>query len=420
MQEKTKGAWIINHAKRNAEVSNSYDFPAIDLAGKCGILLSNLSESEAESNLSKEKVQAAAQISGVNAIELPKVLETLQGERLIDLSTTGEVQVIAVSTATVLEYTSNIFEGSDPNAFQRASIGLSETVSDLPKESKGLTEFVSDEFELSTSETIDLLSQAEAIGFVDSEQIDKDSKLYFNGNLFRRDVARKASHVLGSLGDQDATKIAEVDSLLAEKGCDELKAIEVILGIPLLEKLLSIGMYDVLKVSNSKESKEYVTKPSAFAKYGDPFEEDALDLAKAFVASLQYGMTRSSAGRGRIQAVGLLLRKLIRGYSVGPATAIGQDYRLLELRRVVELTPGQTPGTFSMRLLKKDIGELALHVLESGDASETDAIQSKLLSSSVTSFVGPERNRRAIRQKKENAQTAEGVGRMLRTFRAND
>lgn len=420
MQKKTKGAWIINHAKRNAVVANSFDFPAIDLAGKCGTLLSNLSESEAESNLSKQKVQAAAQLSGVNAMELPTVLRTLKDERLIDLSSTGEVQVIGVSTATVLEYTANIFEENGPTGFQSAAITLSEVVSDLPKEKTKVAEFVSDEFKLSVEETTDLLHQSETIGFVDFESIGDEEKLYFNGNLFRRDVARKASFILASLSQDDSTRIREVDALLAEKGCEELRKIQDILGAPLLEKLLSIGMYDVSTVSNATESKEYVTKPSAFAKYGNPFEEDALNLAKAFVASLQYGMTRRATSRGRIQDIGLLLGKLIRGYSVGPATAIGEDYRYLELRRVIETKPGVTPGTFTMRLLKKDIGELALHVLQSGNASEADALQSRLLSGSVTGYTGPERNRRAIRQKTEKTQTAEEVRRMLRTFRAND
>ena len=54
--------------------------------------------------------------------------------------------------------------------------------------------------------------------------------------------------------------------------------------------------------------------------------DDAFDLAKALVSALFYGMTQSRAGRGRIEVIGLLLRKLIGGGHVGPATAIGEDY----------------------------------------------------------------------------------------------
>lgn len=416
MEVKTKGAWIINHAKRNSEVTNSFDFMNIELAGKCGILLSNLS-STFEANLTPDKVSAAAQVSGIGPIELPTILGKLRDERLIEQSANGEVQVIGVSTATVLEYSTRIFENSNPKNFETASIHLSEIVSDLPRERSQLSEQVSDEFKLTGEETADLLRQSELIGFVDHEDIGHGEKLYFNGNLFRRDVAQRASHVLASISASEVSKIQQVDELLSTKGCEELEVVESIAGKALLEKLLSIGMYDISKVSNSRDYKAYVTKPSAFGKYGNPFAEDALDLAKAFVASLQYGMTRSSPGRGRILDIGVLLRKLIAGHSIGPATAIGEDYRLLELRRVVELTPGHIPGTFLMKLLKRDIGELALHVLERGDASSTEAIQSKLISGSVTEFKGPERNRREIRQRKENPETAEGVRRLLKTFR---
>ena len=67
--------------------------------------------------------------------------------------------------------------------------------------------------------------------------------------------------------------------------------------------------------------------------------DDAFDLAKALVAALTYGMTERSSGTGRIQSIDLLLGRLIAGGSVGPATAIGQDYRVLEEKRVVEIIP---------------------------------------------------------------------------------
>ena len=176
-------------------------------------------------------------------------------------------------------------------------------------------------------------------------------------------------------------------------------------------------MYDFNEVSNSKEAKTFITKPSAFSKYGNPFEEDALDLAKAFVSSLYYGMNYSSSGRGKITMLKALLRKLINGYEVGPATAIGQDYRLLELKRVIKLRREPNTNRYHMSLLKKDVGELAMQVLEVGDATQQTMVGSNIYTGSVTDYVGPERKRYSTR-KKQNIKTKQSVANLLRTFRS--
>ena len=88
-------------------------------------------------------------------------------------------------------------------------------------------------------------------------------------------------------------------------------------------------------------------------------------------------MTQSGASRGRIEMIGALLRKLINGFAVGPATAIGEDYRVLETKGVIQVTPGASYG-YMMRLLKKDIGEMALNVLITGEAASTNVMDRPL------------------------------------------
>jgi len=93
-----------------------------------------------------------------------------------------------------------------------------------------------------------------------------------------------------------------------------------------------------------------------------------------------------------------LLGKLINGGAIGPATAIGQDYRVLEVNRVVKLRPDTTyPNRYYMRLLKREVGQLALHVLTQGNAyaqSLTD-----LPSAPMSGYVGPEESRTSVRKK---------------------
>lgn len=416
MEKKTEGAWLIHHTKKLLDVRNSNEFEDIEYAGKCGIFLSNLAASDEQSDLNAVKVNAIARVSDIKKTEIETIKKTLEEARLIETSKSGAVTVLGVTTSSVLTHTSDIFNSTRPSDYQKAALALSENISDMPKGEKVLKEYVGDSYKLSSEETTDLFTQVEEIGLIDYEKFDDNTKFYFNGNLFRRDNLRKTDAVLSSLKPEDTRKINELDQLLTQKGCLEVEKVSAILGKELLAKLQSIGMYDFNQVSNSQEEKVFVTKPSAFSKYGNPFEEDAFDLAKAFVSSLYYGMNYSSSSRGRISMLRALLRKLINGYAVGPATAIGEDYKLLELKRVVKLIP-QSGGKYYMQLLKKDIGELALQVLEYGNAAEQTVMSSTIYSGSITDYQGPE-NKRQFQRKRQNLQSKQAVANLLRTFRS--
>lgn len=263
---------------------------------------------------------------------------------------------------------------------------------------------------MTNTEVDELLNQTEQIGFIDSEEIDNNQKLYFNGNLFRNTDANKINKVLSSLSSEDQNRIARFNDMLDSSGCMPHKFALNILGNNLLEKVQSIGLYDINSVSNGVEITYFVTRPSSFCKYGNPLIEDALDLAKAFVASLSYGMIYSSSYRGHISMLTALLNRLIQGQWVGPATAIGQDYQILEYKRVVELVADKTyPNRFYMRLLKKDVGEIALKVLNFGNASE----EILLHGSKILAYEKPEKNRMVVRKK----QTLESKNSMVNTLR---
>jgi hypothetical protein len=417
MEKRTEGAWLINHTKKLLEVKDTQDFEDIELAGKCGVFLSNLAASDEQSDLNSDKVSSIAKVSNIKKTEVETIKSKLEEARLIETGRNGSISVLGITTSSVLTHTSDIFSSINPSDYQKAAIELSDNISDLPKGEKILTEYISDKFELSRSDTADLFLQSEENGFVDYETLEDSSKFYFNGNLFRRESVEKTNAVLTSLKSEDTKKITELDTLLTSKGCITLEKAKSILGEPLLSKLQSIGMYDFNEVSNSREVRIFVTKPSAFSKYGNPFEEDALDLAKAFVSSLYYGINFSTSGRGKITMLEALMRKLVNGYEVGPATAIGEDYKLLELKRVIQLRREAGSSMYYMRLLKKDIGALAMQVLEFGDATEKTVVSSNIYSGSVTNYVGPEQKRFSNR-KKQTPQSKKSVAELLRTFRS--
>jgi hypothetical protein len=172
--------------------------------------------------------------------------------------------------------------------------------------------------------------------------------------------------------------------------------VETILGEELFARLTSVGYFDRMEVNNPKESIGYVALPDAFQRYGRPFEEDPVDDAKALLASLTYGMTRSSASRGRIVLPRVLLGSLVSGNEIGGqwgATAIGQDYQELERRGVVSVSHAGG-GRYRMRLLKADVGQLALAIIKGNKASEEALL---LGTDPATGFKGPDETRKAVR-----------------------
>jgi hypothetical protein len=307
MKNTTQGAWLINHTKKIQEYRNiSHDFEDIELSGKCGILLSNLAASDEESTLSVAKVDAVRQVSGIKKSEMPAITDILAKANLVGKSRNGEIVVLGVTTSSVLGHTSDIFKNSEADNFQKAAIELSEQTSDLPKDEIILREYIADHYQLTKTNIEGLFSQVELFGFIDSEKVDT-KKMYFNGNLFRHTDLKRVTAVLSSLNQEDNRKVVELENLLIEKGCVSLVAATKILGQVLIDKLKAIGMYDLNEVSNEKENIIFITKPSAFNKFGNPFEEDALDLAKAFVASLYYGINYSPANRGNITMLHALI-----------------------------------------------------------------------------------------------------------------
>jgi hypothetical protein len=415
---RTTGAWLIAHSLKLLKVETEGQFSSIETAGKFGRVLSILSASE-EQTISKRKLIVLAKANGINPeLELPILLQKMEERHLINRSTSGDVTVLGLTQGTILEKTAEIFDGLLPGKEEIAVIDIAEFVSEAPALGKEMTEYVSDSYRMPSGLAHDVLIQAEQIGFVDAEVIDftPRDKIYFNGNIFRIKDAKKTYRVLQSLSQEQQRKVSEFQQLLALRGFATVNQAKKLLGEVLFEKLQAIALFDVNRVANDKEEVLYVTRPASFAKYGNPWEEDTLDYAKALVSSLAYGMTRSAKFRGRIVRLRELVEKLIRGEWLNENTAAGQDYRYLEIKRVVETKPGKTPGCFNLRLLKKEVGIVALEVLTKGSGS-SESLLERLPSSSVITYSGPEENRIKVRKKMTVPRTDRKLVDMLQSLR---
>ncbi|WP_438392335.1 hypothetical protein [Caballeronia sp. DA-9] len=391
-----KGAWIVHHSRKiSRDTAAPAEYSALDEAGKATELLMRLGETK-EANLKNEEVTAIAKAANLNPrTELPHFLDLLERRRLIDRAK-GEVQVLGVNTRNVLGHASDIFDDAEPASHEIASIALGELASVAPIALSDAKEYIGDAFKMARSDVGEFLRRSSEIGFVDQEGDDPSNILLFNGNLFKRDSVEKAAKVLSSLSSAEQQRLAEVTSQLNAVGCLYAEKCEHKLGAVLFDKLKAAGVLEVNTVSNEKGDHAFVTMPGAFHKFVNPMVDDTFDMAKALVSALSYGLQLRPTTQGRILSVDWILNALISGRTIGPATAIGADYRVLEQSRVVKLIPANN-GMFSMRLLKQEVGQLALQVLKRGDAN-AESINVPP-SAPMTGYLGPEFAREQTRKK---------------------
>lgn len=416
MEKKVKGSWLIHHTSKLQAVTSQAGFENVFLAGKAGVLLSAISANN-QTRIDTTRLEALATAANISApFELPRLIDVLKNRGLIDVSEKG-VSVLGLTTSMTLQHTSDLFDSLDPKEKELGALELAEIASMAPVSIQEASEKLCDLLPIKESDVVQLLTDSEDIGFVDTESVHGSEKILFNGNLFRRENTEKIRRVLSSLSNSEQAALIEATELIRTKACVSTDRVTQILGEQLFEKISAVGVFDISFVSNSKEEAGFVTLPSAFSKYSASLVDDAFDLAKALVSSITYGMTKSTHSRGQITMVIALLEALIRGDAIGPVAAIAQDYKILEMKGVVKVGQGTKNGRSGpmMRLLKREVGELALQVIAKGDVSEQSL--DMLPTAAVTRFRGPEANRVRIRRKQvqTNPKATADILSVLRT-----
>jgi hypothetical protein len=401
MDDQTKGAWLLAQSKSLDAVSGVGRLENIQYAGRIGRLYNLLRRTSQDGRtpvVNAETVTDICRLNNIDRASRELGLKTLHQEGRIDVATSGDVAVIGATTAGVLEATAQIFESAKPSMEERAVVDLSEKVAEKPEARSVVAQQISDEHKISARDMESLIEVCRSAAILDQSE-DRGFQILFNSNTFRdARYASKAYSLMQALTSAERSVLSELQDKIKQRGAvSDIEATKI-LGDDLYRRLVGVGLFDRLEVSNSTEAVGYLTSPDAFQKYGKPFEDDPVDDAKALLASLTYGMTRSDAARGSIAWPDALLRHLIEGSSVGGqhgVRAIAEDYKELEKRQVVQLA-NKGGGRCTMRLLKKDVGELARALIR-GNNVATDALL--LDGSAATNFRGPSETRHIVRER---------------------
>lgn len=399
MDAEKKGAWLLAHSKNLDNVIGAGRLENILYAGKTGRLFNLLRrniEGMESSSINADDLRTICQANGIDVATRETGLRRLQQASRIDVApNSGAITILGATSRMVLETTAEIFDEIAPSNEELAVLHISEKVAETPTLKKDVAEYISDTFHLSSQQSTNLIDVCRSTSILDQAD-DRGYSIIYNNNTFRdSNYALKAFRLMDALAVGEQERLQQLKEMLTARGAVVEQEAQLILGFQLYQRVVGVGLFDRLEVSNTTEAVGYLTSPDAFQKYGRPFEDDPIDDAKALLASFTYGMTRSSGARGAIRMPVALLRKMIAGERVGGVAAIGEDYRELEKRQVLQVIQTQN-NRYAMRLLKKDVGELALAIVQ-GSTAASEALLME--GSAAQGFKGPAETRKTIRDK---------------------
>ncbi len=405
MDKSTQGAWLLAQSKSLDVVTgaSAARLETIAYAGRIGRLYNLLRRNvptDPNPTLSAGTVKTICQLNNIDRSTREKGLDVLATTGRIDVARNGAVSVLGATTTAVLETTADLFAEAGPTSEEEAVLDLSERVATKPLDRDHATELIADTYAIPNNNAITLIDLCKNTAIFD-EEATSHRPILFNSNTFRDgQYASKAHRVLQTLSPTESQRLADLQGQLTREGALYENDVKTMLGATLYNRLISVGLFDRMEISSTDEAVGYVASPNDFQKYGRPFEDDPIDDAKALLASLTYGRTRSHRHRGRITLPDALLQALIAGREVGGhigVRAIGEDYRELERRQVVQVTPRpNNPSRFTFRLLKKDVGELALTIVRGGTAAEEAVL---LSGAPAAAFKGPHTSRTEVRER---------------------
>lgn len=415
------GRWIIAVHKHLEEYRPSREHTYLErvvTAAKCGRLMGRLRKLEM---VPLQKLKAIASDLAIYEWELAnRIVPLLEDHDLVSVLRSDEeieqVLEYGLSEAHILEQTASIWESLNPSDVERAiligidlcsvrPIKLSELGDRLERD--GFThEEVQHSVQLQKS--FELVHETAIKGL-------KEQYLY-NEYLWGdriEDVAR-------FLEQLDVHGRTYLTSLLRELRGNQGKPMRFMAQVPkqLLRGSEKLGIIDSVPIVTTEGREEvFCFTPHFFGTDvagSPPF--DVYDQIKLFVASILYG---HQFAKIQIKSPVYLVRALLRDGEVGPATPIGTDYPLLEREGIIEVRE-TSHGWYKMVLVKEDVVEKGLRVLEAGGLEDMGPfVQSDANGLYVPrSYVSPEQRRIRLGRVPTASKIAEE--RVIRAMRGEE
>lgn len=193
-------------------------------------------------------------------------------------------------------------------------------------------------------------------------------EIYFSDRVWKTSIEKSAKAI---------SKLPKEERVILEYFVNEVKEYQ---GYPesllrkkakennaehILDLAIGIELISRTGVINNNRTKRFLITPHFYSDLEDQFGEDVCDRVKIFLDSIRNGQHFSNSSRGRILDPSVLLSALLNRGSIGPCTAIGEDYTMAEKAGIISIKRSNfKPGQSNMFPIQKDVISKTLEVID--------------------------------------------------------
>ncbi len=346
-------------------------FGSTMLAGHAGLFLSSLRKHR---KMKLRKFRALAASAHIDAPLLKSVvIPWLEDGGFIEVrreETGGGVLCNVVDHDAILGATSKLLRALEPTEEERVVLGIVELGIRMPQ----LKSDVLNHFGLGKDETVErALSLAEEYKIVrvgdGGGGKGRGSEPIVYSPLIWGDNIGKAGRALSHLSANKRAILLElIDRVRQYQGLPYEQAKEWAEGEgepDIIEFAARIGLVDrtVITVAEGEQN-SFITTPHLYGELAATQGKDVCDRIRLFLDSIRHGQHYGKWYTGRIVDPAALLGKLVDKGQIGPCTAIGQDYQLVERAGIVNVKPSTIrKGQFVMKVVQEDTIELVRDIV---------------------------------------------------------
>lgn len=220
------------------------------------------------------------------------------------------------------------------------------------------------------------LSLAGAYSILKSVRPSKSGEVVVYSPLIWGDNISKAGSALVHL---DSTRrqllVSLIDMVREYQGVPEARAVNWATQNgdgDLVEFAIGIGLLDRTEIRTTQGGQlSFLTTPHLYGQLAATQGKDVCDRVRLFLDSIRHGQHFGKWHTGRVTDPVALLNRLLNQGEIGPCTAIGTDYVLVEKAGVVDVVPSKVKaGQYVMRLVQDDTIRLVRDVMSQQYSAE--------------------------------------------------
>jgi len=345
-------------------------FGSTILAGHAGLFLSSLKNHRKMKYRKLRVLAAAAHIEGpmLATVAVPW-LKTGGFIELAAQEDEAEVRCNVLDYAAVLSATSALFRSLSPTPEEVAVIGIV----DLGMAAPQLRGEILNASNLGNVETLNrALGLAKSYNIVRVLEGPGISEPLVYSPLIWGDKMTRAGKALSHLTpNRRAILLALIERIRTYQGLPLERAIAWAVAQgegSIVDLAVGLGLLDKTVITAEGQQKVFLTTPHLYGELAVTQGRDVCDRIRLFLDSIRHGQHYGKWYTGRIADPAVLLSKLINVGEIGPCTAIGRDYQLVEKSGIINVRPsGYKPGQFIMEVVQTDTVSMVRDIVTKQD-----------------------------------------------------